>query len=600
MNPLRRVAIVLGAGAPSATDRNISKVAQFFGVKAIDVSSEPSAVAAALDAATDGAEYCLISSARHLLDLGALQGPDESPLARIAAAATSMFVCDFSDGDSMNRLLSALTGDPEAEVRPGDGTDEVIDVTAGWPEFCGPMSGIGALAKGSGATPRFAFSGKSSSMKTLVGGASSSCYFVESAVYRTQTFICSSGIGIDIQASTSAEYFDVKESFLDAVPLVLYLRWAFAEQIGPDRCHLATLVVDDPLLRPRYGFLDFDDALAAMRRENFSTTIAFIPWNWWRSKKGAVDLFARNPGHLSLVVHGNDHTGGEFGIHAGESLNGMVAAATSRMEKMHQRTGIAWSKVMVFPQGVFSIASLRALKCNNFIAAANTEVRPTDRDAQRIAISELWNMAIMRYASFAVYTRRYMHHGIENIAFDLALGKPCVLVAHHDAFRNSAHELIEFVRKINALDCDVVWTSLHDVAIRTHRSNSNEDGSIEVQMFANELVFENKSESPRTVRISKLEDDAAAVEVVLVDGIPVPWKWESGRVMLAAVVPGGGSVRIQVVFKGCSTAVPYRPRWRYRVRCAIRRVLSEVRDDYVSRNRTLQACARRLRSLRNT
>jgi hypothetical protein len=43
------------------------------------------------------------------------------------------------------------------------------------------------------------------------------------------------------------------------------------------------LVIDDPLLKPRYGFLKFLPFLRLMQRHDFATSIAFIPWNWRRS-----------------------------------------------------------------------------------------------------------------------------------------------------------------------------------------------------------------------------------------------------------------------------------------------------------------------------
>ena len=51
----------------------------------------------------------------------------------------------------------------------------------------------------------------------------------------------------------------------------------------------ACLVIDDPLLRTRYGFLRFSELLAVMKQVRFSTSIAFIPWNWRRSDPKVVE-----------------------------------------------------------------------------------------------------------------------------------------------------------------------------------------------------------------------------------------------------------------------------------------------------------------------
>ena len=63
----------------------------------------------------------------------------------------------------------------------------------------------------------------------------------------------------------------------------------------------------------------------------------------------------------------------------------------------------------------------------------NTEVAPAQRAANETTIADLWSVAIMRYGSFPIITRRYPSHGIENFAFDALLGKPCLIAAHHDA-----------------------------------------------------------------------------------------------------------------------------------------------------------------------
>ena len=51
------------------------------------------------------------------------------------------------------------------------------------------------------------------------------------------------------------------------------------ESAGSRRKLAACLVIDDPLLRPRYGLLNFQHLLNLMSASNFSTSIAFIPWN---------------------------------------------------------------------------------------------------------------------------------------------------------------------------------------------------------------------------------------------------------------------------------------------------------------------------------
>src|SRR5208283_4412128 len=148
---------------------------------------------------------------------------------------------------------------------------------------------------------------------------------------------------------------------------------------------------------------------------------------------------------LSLVVHGCDHTAGEFAERSPALLDRKIRTSIQRMERFRRTASIEADRVMVFPQGQFSPETGRALKLNGFVAAVNTEVSPAQRAANETTIADLWSVAIMKYGTFPILTRRYPHHGIENFAFDAILGKPCLIAAHHEAFKDHARNLVDFV-----------------------------------------------------------------------------------------------------------------------------------------------------------
>ena len=122
---------------------------------------------------------------------------------------------------------------------------------------------------------------------------------------------------------------------------------------------------------------------------------------------------------------------------------------------------------MVFPQGVFSSICPGILKRNEFIAAINTEVSPVD--GEKTLLRDVWDVAILRYGSFAIFTRRYEHHGLENFAFDLLLGKPCFIVAHHDFFSDKGARLLHLVARLSRLNHDLRWRSPAEVIRRSCR-----------------------------------------------------------------------------------------------------------------------------------
>ncbi len=125
-------------------------------------------------------------------------------------------------------------------------------------------------------------------------------------------FLSTSRKIIDLAAELTTQNFDVREHFLSAVPLVLYIKWAFAETCWNAPESNACLIIDDPLLKPTHGFIDFQELLSLMKRHKFSTNIAFIPWNWRRSAPEVVRLFKENPGDVTrsrstaAIIHGQN------------------------------------------------------------------------------------------------------------------------------------------------------------------------------------------------------------------------------------------------------------------------------------------------------
>jgi hypothetical protein len=389
---------------------------------------------------------------------------------------------------------------------------------------------------------------------------------------------------VDVDAPIAARNFDVRDHFLSAVPIVLYTRWAFADSCWQSPETKACLVIDDPLLTPTYGFLSFTRLLELMNTHDFSTSIAFIPWNWRRSRSKVVRLFEENPRRYSLSIHGCDHTGGEFGTRDGDVLTWKARQATERMSRHESRTGVRHDSVMVFPQGVFSDTAMGVLKRADFIAAVNTEVISADPEPPAIRTSDVWDVAVMNYQQFPIFTRRYPSQGVENFAFDILLGKPCLIVIHHDGCRDRCDHIAAFAQRLNALNCRLSWTTLGDVVRSACRFRERSPGVVDVEMYASELVVTNDARERRRFVIEKRERDAAAVSQVLVDARPISWTHESGVVRFELDLDPGAraTVRIQFHARGEGEA-RHLASLRYKVKTLVRRVGSEARDNYLAK-----------------
>lgn len=225
---------------------------------------------------------------------------------------------------------------------------------------------------------------------------------------------------------------------------------------------LACLIIDDPLLQPRYGFVDYEVMLQKMREHRFFTEIAFIPYNWRKSDPATVRLFLDNPDHLAICVHGCNHKHNEFSEGAFDELSELAELALRRMESHKQLTGLDYDPVMVFPHGRFNRAAIRALRENGYLAAFNSSLRP--RDGQDPPASEFLLPATRYFHQFPIFLRHYPQNR-EAFERDLANGRPLIVVQHHTDFRNGYDEFTEFVDWVNGLG-NVRWTRLSEIAQR--------------------------------------------------------------------------------------------------------------------------------------
>ena len=246
-------------------------------------------------------------------------------------------------------------------------------------------------------------------------------------------FSASPGV-TDIASRTREKYFDIKPHLVELLPFVMFIKTAFAYQIYKTDGVKACLIVDDPRLVRTYGHFDYEDVFAHMRAANFTTNVGFIPWNYRRSNPAVVNLVKSNSARFSIAVHGCDHTKAEFGSSNGSVLDWLARTANRRMESHKQRHRLDYDPVMIFPQGIFSAESAVALKRNNYWAAVNTDICASN-DSDGVPIGEVMDLAITKYHSFPIVTRRYLWHGLENFAFDILLEKPCLIVTHHQDFK---------------------------------------------------------------------------------------------------------------------------------------------------------------------
>jgi hypothetical protein len=388
---------------------------------------------------------------------------------------------------------------------------------------------------------------------------------------------------IDLDAALTLRTFDIRHDFLPATPVVMYVKWAFDAACWNSPSTSASLVIDDPLLKPRYGFLDFRQLLDLMRAHDFSTTVAFIPWNWRRSAAKVVRLFRENPDRLSLSVHGCDHTGGEFGSQDSERLAWRAKQAVMRMSRHESLTGIRFDPVMVFPQGLFSRNAMEVLKRSGFIGVVNTQVISNDPQSHNIRVADYWDVAVMNYCDFPIFTRRYPSHGIENLAFDILLGKPCLVVIHHNDCRDHCKQLTEFIDSLHALNARLSWCSLGQAVRRSFRQREIAPGLVELEMYGSELCVDNPSGGHKRFQIHRRDTDPSIIKEIRAGAKSIDWHVAGERVAFEMGLNPGENETVRIIFRELPDSGFRGEGLRYRAKAMLRRYLSEVRDNYINR-----------------
>src|SRR6266496_2865771 len=570
---MQEKALLLTADYPSADDQRAERVLNFFGVHYLKRRATELGLPE-----NKSAEKCrLVCSVQAFARVvGNLQNVscNSNSLAR---QIHSVFLYSNGDPVAIANAVSQLSG-ATISIRRGAGRVTEWHIANEPDGMFGAMRDLriqpSAIQLGSGDF----FHTDGASLTPLIA-AEDKAAFLKLNCNGLPVFVSSEGL-IDIDAELTTFNFDIRDHFFSAVPLVSYIRWAFPQSSwhGPETS--ACLVIDDPLLKPTHGFVDFQELLSLMKRHNFSTNIAFIPWNWRRSAPAVVRLFQENPEHFSLSVHGCDHTRAEFGSPSRQRLYWKAQQALERMDRHEAITGISHDPVMVFPQGVFSEAAMSALKRTNLIASVNNDIISADPHPRAITISDVWDIAVMRY-TFPLFTRRYPWEGIENFAFDALLGKPAIVVIHHDYCNDHCSRLIDFIEHLNALKHPPTWQSLGEVVKRSCRQRELSSGDVEIEMYAAELRLENRSEQPKRFLIRRREHEPSATREISAGSGPIAWNSVNGYVNFEIELRSGESKLVSIRFHELGRNSENEDNLPYRFKAMLRRYLCEIRDNYV-------------------
>ena len=478
-------------------------------------------------------------------------------------------------------------------LQPIEGIGLSYEISSAHKELCGAFSGLTFGPVNQKNDRVFIENAKGGAIRShiSIGGRP---FFASVQRERAQLFFLAGSnvadLGVNVGGLPLAEYFS------QLMPAAMFIRYAFREECWQPSQHHATLIIDDPLLRKDYGFLNYERLLALMDEHNFHTSIAFIPYNCRRNSPGTTRMFRDRPDRLSICFHGNDHTAAEFASKDSGLLNAMLTVAEKRMDAHQQQTGIRCDHVMVFPQGNFSRDAMTALKAHNFCAAVNSGPYPRG-ESSGLSVAEFMQPAVLKYGGFPLFLRKYPREiALQDIALNLFFGKPVLIVEHHEIFKDPK-SLTQLVSRINALAPEIRWSNVQAAAENSYLRRWAPDGTLEIRAYANAGKIENISKDILRCSIEWPGHKEIPVEKVLLDGMPHDTRADDKQIRLCFDVPPGGSREFSVVYQNTFALSDANSRVPWKAKAFFRRRLSELRDNHLSKSPGLLAFAKALQRI---
>lgn len=581
--------IVPHVGQLEAADARLIRLAEFLGISCESLLLEKGTrlPAAKIENESSTERGCFVVNPRVIKEWTAGLLPldlatcltSQYPFLLVHGLSSDPFCQDLTRSLSIERLQS---------VRPIADSAQVYEIASDMREVCGPFSGASFGPVNSANDYTFSVLGRDAGVRTpiSIGGEPFMAVMKRGAA---EILFLASADTMDVNSEVSGR--PLSEYFSRFVPHAMALRYIFSDQCWHPQNHYASFIIDDPLLRPKYGHLDFGALLSLMKEHNFSTTVAFIPHNYRRNRQRTVQLFRQNSDRLSICFHGNDHTAAEFASTDISQLNTMIRIADDRMDIHTSVNKIPCDKVMVFPQEKFSIEAMKVLKSHNFLAGVNSGPQPAGRRAA-IALRDLAQPAILRYAGFPLFLRKYVGQvERQDVAFSLFFGRPILIVDHHDVFRQT-DTLVETVLMINSMTPDIRWCNLATAVTNSTLRRTGSNGTCYVKAFAGAIGIANEGDTYQRFSVEWLHSDMSpSVGQVLQDGVPTDsFDVDSSAIRVSVVLAPHRCQALSVIYRNDYPRLE-RLGFRWGAKAFIRRRLSEARDNYISKNRFAAAVA---------
>lgn len=339
--------------------------------------------------------------------------------------------------------------------------------------------------------------------------------------------------------------------FAQLVPMMMFVRATAGDEAWHRNLDYVNLTLDDPSLRVER--FDYQGILKEAILHNFHLTIAMPPAAYVKSERPVIELFRSYPERLSLVQHGNNHDGYEFYQYAVDQKDEFPARTfvaqeadlvegRTRMEAHKHQTGIPYAPVMIFPYNIGPEQTLALLKRYNFQGTINSRDYPIDMER-----NETWDAymypAELAYNNLAVIGRT----GPQKRAypFNLFIDQPVFMYVHKDFF-SDMQAFNTFADTINNAEGAVEWQSIDAIMKRLYLEKRNDDGSIDVMFFGNDVVVSNNDDTSRMYHLRRADDGTMPIHQVTISGVPSEYALADNQLSVNVMIHAGSARELTV------------------------------------------------------
>lgn len=534
------------AGATPNTDINFRKMAEYYGLRWTGINLAATSLTDGLLRDEDGKYYPTVG-----IDAATLSYLDSGELAVLETAidqgGLNLLITRVRSGSGYSQLVALTDGEVTGSTEPADASRDYL-LSASHPDILRELSGL-TIRPSQGGEPvdqqenALTLSSLASHVSILVQATDDNGQlypvFVRFQAGAGSIYVDSSPHWLSLAAyqfhslyyaRLEGNYF-VQTSFMDVVPLMVFVRHTAGEEAWHNDHNYANLTIDDPaLVRPAAYPNYWTELLAHMETHNYHTTIAFIAANYTNRQQDVVDLFRNRPDRYSLVLHGNNHDPcPEFTEQIPLSdQRADLEQAKQRMDDLEAQTGIPYGRIMVFPCTLSGESTLPLLKELNYVATINNANTPPGSTT-----SSAWDFnmypAMMDYRNYPVVLRNT--YADSPYPFDLFRDKPSFIYGHLSDFADPT-AIDAIADAVNSLPGGVEWRSLDYIMKRLSLEKKNDDGSNTVQWYTNHLILKNETSSRQLYYLQKQEDGSVPIESVTVNGLPHAYTVAGGLLQL--------------------------------------------------------------------